>query len=77
MPDHVHLFASPPPAISPADAAKVFKGISARLLLREFPDLARKTGRGTLWAPSYFVGSAGDVSAQTIQRYIEEQHTRE
>jgi len=77
MPDHVHLFVSPPPTVSPADAVKVFKGISARLLLKDFPDLARKTGRGTLWAPSYFVGSAGDVSALTIQRYIEEQHTRE
>jgi putative transposase len=76
MPDHVHLFISPPPTTSPADVVKVCKGVSARLLLKEFPDLARKTGRGTLWAPSYFVGSAGNVSAETIQRYIEEQQTR-
>lgn len=73
MPDHVHLFASAPPAVSPADLVKVFKGVSARLLLKEFPGLARKTGRGTLWAPSYFIGSAGNVSAETIRKYIDEQ----
>ncbi len=31
---------------------------------------------GTLWAPSYFVGSAGNVSAETIRRHIEEQTTK-
>jgi len=25
------------------------------------------------WSPSFYVGSAGDISAQTIQRYIESQ----
>jgi len=77
MPDHVHLFASAPPTVSPTDLVKVFKGVSARLLLKEFPHLARKTGRRTLWAPSYFVGSAGNVSAEIIQRYIEEQTTKQ
>ena len=76
MPDHVHLFASPPPTVSPADLVKVFKGVSARILLKEFPDLAKRTGRGTLWAPSYVVGSAGNVSAETIKRYIEAQTER-
>ncbi|WP_368015051.1 IS200/IS605 family transposase, partial [Hydrogenibacillus schlegelii] len=33
MPDHVHLFASVPPTIRPADVVKVFKGVSARKLL--------------------------------------------
>lgn len=73
MPDHIHLFVSAPPAVNPSDMVKVFKGITARLLLKQFPNLAHKTGRGTLWAPSYFVGSAGNVSAEIIQRYIEEQ----
>ncbi len=76
MPEHVHLFASAPPTVSPTDLVKVFKGVSARLLLKEFPLLARRTGRGTLWAPSYFVGTAGNVSAETVRRYIEEQTTR-
>ncbi|MBT9283419.1 MAG: IS200/IS605 family transposase [Hydrogenibacillus schlegelii] len=76
MPDHVHLFASVPPTIRPADVVKVFKGVSARKLLLEFPHLQKRTGRGTLWAPSYFMATAGDVSAETIRRYIEEQRQK-
>jgi len=34
-------------------------------------------GQGTLWAPSYFVGSAGNVAAETIRKYIEEQTTKD
>ncbi|WP_272999810.1 IS200/IS605 family transposase [Hydrogenibacillus schlegelii] len=76
MPDHVHLFASVPPTIRPADVVKVFKGVSARKLLLEFPHLQKRTGRGTLWAPSYFMATAGHVSAETIRRYIEEQRQK-
>lgn len=72
MPDHIHLFASAPPKYAPADIVKVFKGWSARHLLKQFPGLAKKTGRGTLWAPSYYIGTAGIVSSETIRRYIEE-----
>lgn len=76
MPNHVHLFASVKPTTSPADMVKVFKGISARELLDKYPHLSRKTGCGTLWAPSYFVSTAGNVSSETIRRYIEEQRGR-
>jgi len=72
MPDHVHLFLSAPPKYSPAEIIKVLKGWSARRVLMMFPKLAQKTGRGTLWAPSYYVGTPGNVSADTIRRYIEE-----
>ncbi|MEW6066129.1 transposase IS200 [Desulforamulus profundi] len=72
MPDHVHLFVSAPPKFSPADIVKRFKGVSARQLLLEFPELAKRTGQGTLWAPSYYIGTAGAVSAEIIKRYIEE-----
>ncbi|MCL1597519.1 transposase, partial [Parasutterella secunda] len=26
---------------------------------------------GHLWSPSYYVGTAGNVSSETIQKYIE------
>lgn len=76
MPDHVHVFASTPPTVKPADVVKVLKGVSARKLLLEFPHLERNTGRGTFWAPSYFIATAGNVSAETIRRYIEEQRQK-
>ena len=69
--DHVHLFFSAPPAIAPSLAIQWFKGISARTLFAEFPALRTTLRKGPLWAPSFDVGTAGNVAAATIQRYIE------
>jgi len=35
------------------------------------PDLKQQLYGGSLWSPSYYVGTAGNVSADTIRRYIE------
>jgi len=75
MPDHVHIFLSAPPAVSPALITKVLKGASARRLFTMFPHLRRRLWSGHLWNPSYYIGTAGHVSAETIKRYIEEQKT--
>jgi len=58
MPDHVHIFLSAPPAVSPAIIAKVLKGASARQLFVAFPQLKRRLWGGHLWNPSYYVGTA-------------------
>jgi putative transposase len=71
QPDHIHLIVSIPPAIAVADAVKVLKGVSARHLFQRFPALKRRLWGGHLWSPSYYVGTAGTVSAATIKRYIE------
>lgn len=73
MPDHIHIFISAPPFESPTDIVKVLKGVTARRLFMEFPDLKKKLWKGNIWSPSYYVGTAGHVSAETIKRYIEEQ----
>ena len=73
MPDHVHLFLSIPPSDSVADAVKVLKGTSARTLFMSYPALREQLWGGHLWNPSYYVGSAGEVSAEVITRYIEQQ----
>ena len=70
QPDHVHLFFSAPPAIAPSLAIQWFKGITARSLFAEFPPLRRVLRRGHLWAPSFYVGAAGQVSAETNRRSI-------
>jgi len=73
MPVHIHLFVSAPPFESPTDIVKVFEGVTALRLFKKFPELRNKCWKGKLWSPGYFVGAAGHVSAETIQRYIEEQ----
>ena len=71
--DHVHLFTACGPTWSPSDIMKTVKGASSLLLRREFPALSAMP---SLWTRSFFVSTAGDVSAQTIQRYVETQKTR-
>jgi len=71
QPDHIHLFVSFSPATSIATVVKKLKGITARKLFIEFPDLKEKLWGGSLWSPSYYVGTAGNVSAEVIKKYIE------
>lgn len=72
MPDHIHLFVSAPPRYSPSEIVNIVKGYSSRKMRSEYPEL-RKLVKDELWTRTYFVGSAGTVSAETIQKYIEEQ----
>lgn len=71
QPDHIHLFVTLPPTVSISDAMRVLKGASARKLFVACPDLRGRLRGGALWSPSYYAGTAGHVSAETIQRYIE------
>ena len=71
QPDHIHLFVSIPPSVAVADAMKILKGSTARKLFVKFPELKKQLWGGHLWSPSYYVGTAGNVSSETIQKYIE------
>lgn len=74
--DHIHLFLSAPPYDSPTFIVQVLKGISSKELFSLFPELRRIYWRGGFWSPSYYVGTAGNMSAQTIKRYIQEQDSK-
>lgn len=74
MPDHIHLFVSAPPRLSPSDVVNMFKGVSARWLRARFPEL--KDLGDALWTRTYYVGTAGTVTKETVRRYIEEQTPR-
>ena len=70
--DHIHVFVSAPPRFSPAMIANLLKGHSSRYLRERFPHLKKMCGKEQLWTQSYYVGTAGAVSAETISRYITE-----
>ena len=74
MPDHVHLFVSAPPKYAPAQIIKIFKGASSRELGKRYPE--SKIKGSELWTRSYFVATAGNVSADVIMEYIKEQYLR-
>ena len=71
LPDHVNLFVNAPPRHSPAYIVKLFKGTSARFINQKYPEL--KQHSVSIWARSYFVSTAGNMSADTVKRYIEDQ----
>lgn len=74
MPDHVHLFVSAPPRFAPSTVVNMFKGISARWLRNRFPEL-KQLGE-SLWTRTYYTGTVGSVSVETIRKYIQEQTNR-
>jgi len=67
--DHVHVFVSAPPRFSPALIANLLKGDSSRGLRAKFLHLKNLCGKEHLWTQSYYVGTTGRVSAETIKRY--------
>jgi putative transposase len=70
--DHVHCLVSAPPKDSPAKIVGLLKGHRSRRMRAQFPQLAKKTGREQLWTSAYYVGTAGQVGAEVIRRYITE-----
>lgn len=71
--DHVHMFLNCLPTLSPADIMQKIKGMTSRTLRDEFQELKKMP---SLWTRSYFVSTAGNVSSETIKRYVEQQKTR-
>jgi len=67
MPDHVHLFVELPPTMTVSKAFQLFKGVSSRMLRRQFSYLR---GYKHLWSPGKFFRSVGNVTVDVIQNYI-------
>ncbi|NEP20177.1 MAG: IS200/IS605 family transposase [Leptolyngbya sp. SIO4C1] len=72
--DHVHLFLNSHPRLAPYQIMHKIKGFTSHQLRKEFPWLKQKLP--SLWTRSYFVSTAGNVSGDTIKRYVENQKTK-
>ena len=84
MPDHLHLFVSAKPTVTPFKIIQKLKGNTSIQLRRCFPDLRylgykQHFGKGfpALWAVGYYCGSAGHVSQESVRKYIEEQQGKD
>ncbi len=42
QPDHVHLFLSAPPSVSPSEIAHTLKGTTARRVFQHFPEVKKQ-----------------------------------
>jgi putative transposase len=70
QPDHIHLFVRVWPTDAACEVIKECKGLTAHELRGKYPVLLKLP---SLWTKSYFASTAGNVSAEAIQRYIEGQ----
>jgi putative transposase len=73
--DHVHVLVNYPPKVSVSKLVNSLKGVSSRLLRKEFPGLANNYFKGVLWSPSYFAASCGGAPISIIKQYIQQQQT--
>lgn len=71
--DHTYMYLNAPPTLSPADIMAKIKRVTSKKLREEFPHLQHLP---SLWTRSYFVSTAGNVSSETIKRYVGQQKTR-
>ena len=73
--DHVHLLLKYPPTISISKLVNSLKGVSSRLLRKNYLDLKKYYIEKALWSPSYFAGSCGGTTIEIVKRYIENQQS--
>lgn len=67
QPDHVHLFVRVWPSDCAAEVVKACKGVTSHELRARYPELRKLP---SLWTRSYFAATAGNVTGETMARYI-------
>jgi putative transposase len=72
--DHVHLLVEPLPHTTPSRLVNSLKGVSSRMLRREFKELEGFYWKGGLWSPSYFIASCGGAPLNVLKDYIRNQY---
>ena len=66
-----HLLFEYPQTISASTLVNHLKGVSSRMLRKEFPELAARGAH--LWTPSYFAASDGGAPIERLRKYLEAQ----
>ena len=77
MPDHVHLFVQINHTDIPCNVAKTLKSITAIGVFTTFKQLKGQKFWGSgLWSDGTFYSSVGNISQETVLRYISEQKSK-
>jgi len=58
-------------ALNVQELAHTLKGTTARKVFQHFPEVKKQLWGGAFWSRSYYVGSVGDMSVDTVLKYIE------
>ena len=74
--DHIHILVNYPPKLSLSKLVNSLKGVSSRMLRKEFKsEIEKFLYNGVLWSPSYFVSSCGGAPISIVKKYIDEQES--
>jgi putative transposase len=77
MPDHVHIFIQISPLDRPIDIVRTLKSLTAIAVFYKYPKLKGEKFWGSgLWSKGTYYGSIGQVSQETILKYIENQKVK-
>ena len=72
--DHIHILIRCKPTLDFKSYIQALKGRTARMLRKEFPDLLKdKLWGNHFWSPSYYLATTGNVTLDTLIKYVEEQ----
>lgn len=71
--DHIHIFISAPPQLSPSKIAQYLKGKTSRKMLQEYRHLKKLFWGQHLWGRGFFAVSSGAITDEMIMEYIEQQ----
>lgn len=73
--DHLHMMVRNEPKLSPLQIVRRLKQMSISAVWKKYGDFLRHNfyEEQTFWADGYFVSSIGNVSQETIKKYIENQ----
>jgi putative transposase len=75
--DHVHLLVRVKPTHTLSRLVQLFKGRSAYILFREYPEIREhRLWGGHWWSPSYYAATVGGAPLETIKRYVESQRDK-
>lgn len=69
--DHVHVVLSALPSTAPSLIANTLKGITARQVFKQYPEVKKQVWGGSFWARSYYVGTVGEMTEEIVKKYIE------
>lgn len=73
--DHIHLMIESEPKISPLMIVRVLKQQTTKMLWRSFSTQLQKHfwKEKTFFTDGYFVSTIGEVSSETLRKYIQNQ----
>lgn len=75
--DHIHLMISTKPTTELTKMVNLLKGTSSRCLRKEYEqELSDVLYGDSFWSDSYYIATAGNVSVDTIYKYIENQRKK-